>query len=140
MAFNYDAPNKPASPIVAPADPNVEGVGSGMNAASNMCGIGIASAVADPKASDWPRIAIDPAPGQYLGWGGDSVATGQEDADIPPLKVVDYEGADFNDTFAFVAATAGGTTKGDTIATGYVLASDVTVGIGDWIWAKTAVA
>ncbi len=141
MAFNRSNNSMPSSPIVAPADPSVEGATSGMNAAQCNPGIGIASAEIDPKDSDWSPNARDPVAGQNIGWGGDSAESGQETSDIPFLKVVDYDAADFNDTFAFVQATAAVSTKGATVATGYILASNLerNTAVGEWIWAKTAV-
>ncbi len=108
-------------------------------------GIGIAaSAVVNPKIDDWSRDVRNPIGGQYIGWGGDSVEPGQEDADIPPIRVVDYEDVDFNDTAIFVQATAAASSKGQEfdLGTGAVLMSDlaVQVEVGDWLWGAVPVA
>lgn len=137
--------NVPTSPIIAPADPNVEGLGSGMNAASNSAGIGIAaSATVNPKADDWSRDGRTSVPGQPIGWGGDSVETGQEDADIPDLLAVDYETPDFNDTVGFFQANQVAVDKGDVFdtANGAILLStpSAQVEIGDWVWGAIPVA
>lgn len=136
--------NVPTSHIVAPADPGDSSLAqtiSGMNAGSCYPGIGIATAVVNPKASDWSRVQRAPQLTQPIGWGGDSVVTGQETADLPPLLVADYVGADFNDPAIFEIATAGATAKGDVynVTSGAALASDVAgpaVEIGDWIWGR----
>ena len=128
-------PNRPFAPIVVPADPNVEGVGSGMEGGSNQVMIGLATNVPDPKVTDFPQIVRNPVQMQYLGWGGDSVEPGQEDADIVNAIAVDYEGADFNDTpVVFVAAdqVAAPGAVYDT-GTGAINDSDVTVQIGQWL-------
>jgi len=141
MALNVDTANRPMSPVIAPADPNAEGTNSGMGAGSCYPGIGIATAVTNPKASDWPRVDQLTVNGQPLGWGGDSAVTGQETADIPLLKAVDYAGTDFNDTAIFDQcdlAGAGAINKGDVYnaTSGAALASDLDVALAenDWQW------
>ncbi len=127
--------NRPFSDIVVPANPNVEGVGSGMEGGSNQVMIGLATNVINPKAEDFPRITRNPVEMQYLGWGGDSVEPGQETADIVDAKAVDYEGADFNDTpVVFIQADASVAPGGVyNIPTGAINDSDETTQIGDWL-------
>jgi hypothetical protein len=135
------------SPVIAPADPNVEGTNSGMGAGSCYPGIGIATAVTNPKESDWPRVDQLTVPGQPLGWGGDGTVTGQEDADIPLLKAVDYDNTDFNDTAIFDQcdlASVGAINIGDVYnaTSGAALAStlDVALAENDWQWGVVLVA
>ena len=129
-------PNKAISPIVAPADPNVEGVGSGMEAGSNQVMIGLATNVPNPKVTDFPQIAQADIKNQYLGWGGDSVEPGQEDADIPSFNLTDYDNADFNDTpVGFVQADAA-VAPGGVYETGggFTNRTDAyTTQVGDWL-------
>lgn len=133
--------NLPTSQIIAPADPNVEGVGSGMNAGSCYPGIGVATNVIDPKVQDWAQIKVQ-LDNQPIGWGGDSVELGQQDADIPAAKLVDYVASDFNDTpvefeVADQQAAPGGVYN---IAAGTVNHSDQTIEIGEWLWGAVPVA
>ena len=142
--------NLPTSHVVAPADPNAEGTNSGMNAGSCFPGIGIcATGLVNPKLSDWSMLdqaenARIPQLTQPIGWGGDSIVTGQEAADLPDLLVVDYVGADFNDTAAFaVADSAIAISKGDVYdsVSGAILVSDLPVATvaGDRIWGAVPV-
>lgn len=133
--------NLPFSPIVVPADPNVEGVGSGMEGGSNQVMIGLATNVIDPKVTDFPQITVNPVQMQYLGWGGDSVVTGQETADIVDAFLVDYLTADFNDTpvvFTVADAVAAPGVIFDTVS-GAVNFSDQTTAIGEWLAGAVAV-
>jgi len=127
--------NRPLSDIVVPANPNVEGVGSGMEGGSCQVPIGYATNVPDPKVTDFPQITVDPIQMQYLGWGGDSVEPGQETADIVDAFLVDYEGADFNDTpvvFTVADQIAAPGAVFDTVS-GAINDSEFTVQVGEWL-------
>lgn len=127
--------NFPLSDIVVPANPNVEGVGSGMEGGSCQVMIGLATDVIDPKVTDFPQITRNPVQMQYLGWGGDSVEPGQEDADIVDAIAVDYETADFDDTpvvFAEANQIAAPGVVFDTVS-GAVNLGLGTAQVGDWL-------
>ncbi len=138
--------NLPTSYTLAPANPNLEASSnSGLIAGGNCApGIGIATDNPDPKAQDWPRITIDPAPGAHIGWGQNSVESGQEDADIPDLKVVDYVGTDFNDTAIFVLSDSAGApySTGEIydVATGAVNVGVKDIPATTWAWGAIPVA
>jgi hypothetical protein len=127
--------NFPLSDIVVPANPNVEGVGSGMEGGSCQVMIGLATDVINPKVTDFPQITRNPVQMQYLGWGGDSVVTGQEDADIVDAIAVDYETPDFTDTpvvFAEADQVAAPGAEYDSVSGAVNLGTD-TAQIGDWL-------
>jgi hypothetical protein len=95
----------------------------GMNpGGSNAPGIGIATDVVNPKAQDWARIA-DVAAHESQAIGLTAGA----------LNVV--QGADINDTLAFVTAI-GAVAPGAEIdvTTGAVNRSSTTLQAGDWLW------
>ena len=50
--------NLPTSPIIAQADPNIAGVGYGMNAGSSDSVIGICTDEPNPKDTVWARIVL----------------------------------------------------------------------------------
>lgn len=111
--------------------------GGGNKAGSNACGIGISTAVVNPKASDWPRAA-DTAPRESQHIGGDGLGAG--DATSYDLNTVN--GADVNNEVAFVAVDAGGAAADAVadVATGGVNRTGGAVVEGDYIWAEIPVA
>lgn len=136
--------NLPTSHIEAPANPNVEGVDGGANAASTFCGVGIAaSATVNPKAQDWSREEKAPK-AQPLGWGGDSIVTGQLTADLVDLLYADYLDGDFNNLTMFDVADTAVSGKGAIYNTtnNTALASDLLTPIqaGEWVWGQIVVA
>jgi hypothetical protein len=132
--------NQGLSGIVAPANPNVEGAGSGMNAGSCYPGIGVATTELNPGA--YPQVEIAAMTNQPIGWGGDSVVTGQETANIPESKAVDYDNGDFNNTpvglYEATAIAAPGAVY-DTVS-GAINGSNQTTAIGDFLWGAVPVA
>jgi hypothetical protein len=131
--------NLPMSPIVVPADPNVEGVGSGMEGGTCGAAIGITTGIANVKATDWSREARLLIKAQPVGWGGDSIVTGQLTADIPNLKTVNYAAADFNNDVSFVQAI-GAVAPDAEIADGAINRTGTTLQAGDWAFGDVAVA
>jgi hypothetical protein len=134
-------PNLPTSGVVAVADPNVEGVVSGMIAGSCSPGIGVSTGIINPKGEDWDRVT-KVLQDQPLGWGGDSAVTGQETADIPDSHTVNYGAADFNNTpvtFVIANTQAAPNAVYDSIS-GAINRTDQTVEIGDWLWGPVPVA
>ena len=131
--------NLPTSHVVAPADPNVEGTNSGVNAASNYNGIGIAQAVPNPKADDWPRVADLDVQSGPIGWGGDNTTSGQ----TTPLSQleVNYADGDFNDSVVFDVANQAAQNANDIYNTSnnsrLSVTLDQAIGSGDWIWGRT---
>lgn len=140
------AKNLPTSYIEVPADPNVEGAGSGANGGSCAPGIGICTAVVNPKLMDWSVLdqhanARSPQATQHIGWGGDSVVTGQETADLPPVLAVDYAGATFDSTMSFVVAdTAAADGLSIDTVTSTLNRTGANVEIGDRVWGTIAAA
>lgn len=101
----------------------------GLNKGSCMPGVGINTGDYDPKASDWPAVATDPAESQYIGQSAES------------LTAVDYAAADENDTLAFVTADAD--TAPDAVfnaASGAVNRTGQTIPSGDYAWGTVPVA
>jgi len=114
--------NLPTSHVVAPADPNVEGTNSGMNAGSCFPGIGVSTGNYDGKTEDWSDLQRAPLQTQAIG------------ATATDVLAVDYEAVDFNDKVGYVLTVAETPNGGLIGATGYANHTGETVPAGVWIW------
>ena len=121
----------------AVADASVEGASSGMNAGSCAPGMGIGTLQAGITGDEFSLVATGPQKSSNLGWGGDSVVSGQETADLPSLTEADYL------TPGFTATTGLNVTTGSTAAdaeigtSGYFNRTGDTVASGVWLWGTT---
>ena len=92
------------SPIEAPADPNVEGVGSGMEGAANSL-IGSTTGAKNYKEQDISRTPVDIFHHHYIGWGIQNPDFDQQQS--PFVKLADYENADFDNLLTLQFANVG---------------------------------
>lgn len=105
-------------------------------------GVGICTAVVNPKLDDWTvadqaNNARDPQNSQHI--GGNGTATGSET--VHPVRAADYAAVDINDTCHFlVADQAAAPGAVYHIASGAVNRSDENVEIGDRVWGTVPVA
>ena len=119
----------------------------GMNYASCQPGVGICTGIYDPKAQDWPRVADTAAhTGQFIGGVDPAESTdadtgnGNTGADTA-IDITVVQGADINDTVAFVTTVAPVAPDGVLDATtGAVNKTGVTVPTGAWVWGVIPVA
>lgn len=93
MAGEIVGTNLAVSPIEAPADPNTEGVGSGMEGAANSL-IGSTTGAKNYKEQDISRAPVDIFHHHYIGWGIQNVDTDQQQS--PFVKLANYEAGDFD--------------------------------------------
>lgn len=115
--------------------PNADFAG-GANLGSCNQGLGIATAVINTSAEAFSQIADTAAhPTQHI--GGDGLG----DGDATNFAIEAVQGADVNDTIAFVqsdSAAADGAVCD--VATGAVNETGQTLAIGDWVWGVIPVA
>jgi hypothetical protein len=122
--------NLPTSPVIVPADPNIEGPNSGMNGGSSDSAIGICTDNPNPKETDWPRIVIG-ATNNPIG------------ITITPYQsLVEYEADSFTSSPVGFAPADTQAAPGEVYATnagdsGWNLTNktkNYTTKIGDWLW------
>jgi hypothetical protein len=121
--------NLPTSPIIVPADPNVEGQGSGMNGGGSDSVIGICTDEPNPKETDWARIVF----------GAKANPIGRSST---PQSLVEYEAGVFDSMPVGFAAADTQAAPGEVYATnaagtGWDLVNkteDYTTEVGDWLW------
>jgi hypothetical protein len=125
--------NLPTSPIIAPANPNVEGQGSGMNCGSVDSALGICTDVPNPKESDWDRN-VRGATNNPIGSPSNPPAPFQSlveyEADVFTGSPIGFAPADTNAPPENIYAT-------DVVGTGWDLKNKTeayTTEVGDWLW------
>jgi hypothetical protein len=125
--------NLPTSPIIAPANPNVEGQGSGMNCGSVDSALGICTDVPNPKESDWDRN-VRGATNNPIGSPSNPPAPFQSlveyEADVFTGSPIGFAPADTNAPPENIYAT-------DVIGTGWDLKNKTagyTTEVGNWLW------
>ena len=103
-------------------------------AAGNAPGIGIATGVVNPKASDWPAVADTAAhESQHIGEDGAGAAMSDD------INVI--AGTDVNNEVAFVQADASTANDAEAdSATGATNQTGATVAQDDWIWGVVPIA
>jgi hypothetical protein len=121
--------NLPTSPVVAPADPNVEGLNSGMNAGGSDSVIGICTDQPNPKESDWPRIVFA-AKSNPLGGSQMPQYLTEYEAGVFDSTPVGFAQADTQAAPGEVYATNAGGTGWDLVNK----TEDYTTEVGDWLW------
>lgn len=97
-------------------------------AASNACGIGIATGYVNPKDQDWDRVADTAArESQHIGDTADDLMC--------------IEGTDVNNELVFVESDSNAVDDAICdVATGGVNRTGATIATGDWLWAVVPVA
>ena len=82
-------------------------------------------------------MATGPQKSSNLGWGGDSVVSGQETADLPSLTEADYTTPGFTATTGLNVTTGSTAADAEIGSTGYFNRTGDTVASGVWLFGTT---